>query len=163
MSAEAGPGRRRWSLPVSLRIEPRMEQRRGFGTAVSLGAVLLALALGALVLEIVGGNSLRAYSFMLKASFGSLGVISDTLVKATPLILVGLACTVAFRMRLWNIGAEGQFFMGAFAASAVVLTPLLPADAPRWLMLPAMLVAGFIGGAHVGFHSRHSQGAPERQ
>jgi ABC-type uncharacterized transport system permease subunit len=54
-------------------------------------------------------------------------------------------------MRLWNIGAEGQFYMGAFAASAVVLAPLVPADAPRWLMLPAMLVAGFIGGAIWGF------------
>lgn len=151
MTPSLEPRRRRWSWPISIRIEPRLDQPRGLGTAVSLGAVLVALALGALVLEIVGGDSLRAYSFMLKASFGSAGVISDTLVKATPLILVGLACTVAFRMRLWNIGAEGQFYMGAFAASAVVLAPILPAETPRWLMLLAMLVAGFIGGAVWGF------------
>jgi simple sugar transport system permease protein len=78
-------------------------------------------------------------------------VISDTLVKATPLILVGLACTVAFRMRLWNIGAEGQFFMGAFGASAVVLAPLLPPDTPAWLTIPAMMAAGFAAGALWGF------------
>ena len=58
--------------------------------------------------------------------------LSDTLVKATPLILVGLACTVAFRMKLWNIGAEGQFYIGAFFASlVVVLLPIVPADSSR--------------------------------
>jgi simple sugar transport system permease protein len=62
-------------------------------------------------------------------------------------MIVGLACTFAFRMKLWNIGAEGQFYIGAFAASAVVLTPLVPADAPAWLTILAMLVAGMIGGA----------------
>jgi simple sugar transport system permease protein len=69
------------------------------------------------------------------------------LVKATPLILVGLACSLAFRMKLWNIGAEGQLMMGAFGASAVVLIPLLPETAPRILMLPAMMLAGITAGA----------------
>ena len=54
------------------------------------------------------------------------GSSRDTLVKATPLILTGLACSLAFRMRLWNIGAEGQFLLGAWGASAVVLVPLAP-------------------------------------
>jgi general nucleoside transport system permease protein len=61
--------------------------------------------------------------------------------------LTGLACTLAFRMKLWNIGAEGQFFMGAWGASAVVLAPLLPATTPRIIMLSAMMLAGFAGGA----------------
>jgi simple sugar transport system permease protein len=68
------------------------------------------------------------------------------LVKATPLILIGLACSLAFRMRLWNIGAEGQFLIGAFGASAVVLG-LLPDETPRFLMLPAMMAAGMAAGA----------------
>jgi simple sugar transport system permease protein len=68
-------------------------------------------------------------------------------VKATPLILVGLACSVAFRMRLWNIGAEGQFMIGAFGASAVVLVPLLSESAPRPLMLLTMAVVGTAAGA----------------
>ena len=81
---------------------------------------------------------------------GSLGVLSDTLVKATPLILTGLACALAFRMRLWNIGAEGQFLLGAWAACAVVLVPMLPAGTPALIVLPVMLVAGFLGGAFWG-------------
>jgi simple sugar transport system permease protein len=84
---------------------------------------------------------------MVRASFGSIGVISDTITKATPLILVGLACCLAFRMRLWNIGAEGQFFAGAFGASAVVLTPLVPPEASPWIMIPAMMLGGIAAGA----------------
>jgi simple sugar transport system permease protein len=128
-----------------------LEQPRWFSGAISLGAVILALILGGVVLKFVGGDPIRAYSFMVKASFGSLGVLSDTLTKATPLILTGLACAIAFRMRLWNIGAEGQFFLGAFGASAVVLTPLLPPDTSAWLMLPAMMIVGMIAGALWGF------------
>jgi simple sugar transport system permease protein len=128
-----------------------MEQPRWFSGAVSLGAVIVALILGGIVLKLVGGDPLRAYSFMVKAAFGSLGVLSDTLTKATPLILTGLACAIAFRMRLWNIGAEGQFYLGAFGASAVVLTPILPAETSPWLMIPAMIIAGMAAGALWGF------------
>lgn len=138
-------------LPFTLWFEPRMEQPKWLGLAVSTGAVAVALVLGGVILFFVGGDPLRTYSFMAKASFGSLGVISDTLTKATPLILTGIACAIAFRMRLWNIGAEGQFFLGAFGASAVVLTPLLPADTSPWIMLPAMMLAGALAGALWGF------------
>jgi simple sugar transport system permease protein len=67
------------------------------------------------------------------------------------LILVGLACAVAFRMRLWNIGAEGQLLLGAWGASAIVLTPVLSETAPKWLMLLTMAVAGFACGAAWAF------------
>jgi ABC-type uncharacterized transport system permease subunit len=144
-------GGERWHFPYRVRLEPRMEQPRWFAAAVSVGALVVAFVLGGIVLSLVGGDPLRAYGFMLKAAFGNAGVLSDTITKATPLILVGLACTVAFRMRLWNIGAEGQFFIGAFAASAVVLTPLLPSETSRWIVIPTMMVAGFIGGAVWGF------------
>ncbi len=134
-----------------LRIEPRMEQPGWLAFIVSLGAVIFALVLGAIVLKLVGGDPIRAYAFMAKAAFGNIGVFSDTLVKATPLILVSLAAVVAFRMRLWNIGAEGQFFLGAFGASAVVLAPILPPETSPWLMIPAMMVMGMLAGALWGF------------
>ena len=134
-----------------LRIEPRMEQPGWLAFIVSLGAVIFALLLGAIVLKLVGGDPIRAYAFMAKAAFGNIGVFSDTLVKATPLILVSLAAVVAFRMRLWNIGAEGQFFLGAFGASAVVLAPILPPETSPWLMIPAMMVMGMLAGALWGF------------
>lgn len=148
MSQAAG-GRRRF--PFRVRIEPRMEQPSWLSAAVSLGALVVALIIGGIILAIVGGDPLRAYRFMAGAAFGNLGVFSDTLVKATPLILVSLAAVIAFRMRLWNIGAEGQFFIGAFGASAVVLTPLLPPDTSPWIMLPAMMLAGMLAGALWGF------------
>ena len=150
-TAGTRPASRHRGLPFSIRLEPRLDQPKWLGPAVSAGAVLFAFGLGAIVLLLVGGNPLRAYGYMIRASFGSLGVLSDTITKATPLILVGLACAVAFRMKLWNIGAEGQFFAGAFAASAVVLTPLLPAETSPWLMIPAMALAGILGGAVWGF------------
>jgi general nucleoside transport system permease protein len=58
---------------------------------------------------------------------------------------------MAFRMRLWNIGAEGQFFIGAFGASAVVLTPLVPADRSPWVIIAAMMLMGILAGALWGF------------
>jgi simple sugar transport system permease protein len=139
-------------LPVRIRVEPRIEEvPRWLPLTVSVGAILLALIVGGIVVAAVGGDPFRTYAHIAKASFGSWGVFSDTLVKAIPLILVGLACSLAFRMRLWNIGAEGQFFIGAFAASAIVLTPVLPAETPKVFMLLTMAVAGFVGGALWGF------------
>ncbi len=94
-----------------------------------------------------GGDPWLAYRHIVKAAFGDVGVFNDTLVKATPLLLTGLACAVAFRMKLNNIGAEGQFFMGAWGASAIVLAPVLPPATPRIIMIPAMMLAGFACGA----------------
>jgi simple sugar transport system permease protein len=152
MAPEAPTAGRKLSLPFRVTIEPRIEEApRWLAPLVSVGAIVVALILGGIVLALVGGNPFRAYAHIARASFGSVGVFSDTLVKATPLILTGLACTVAFRMKLWNIGAEGQLYVGAFAASAIVLTPILPAETPAILMLLTMAVAGFIAGALWGF------------
>ena len=140
-------GRGMASLPFRIVVEPRMNVPRWLAPATSIGAVILALVIGGVVIQFAGGDPIESYVHIFKAAFGSVGVFSDTLVKATPLILTGLACTLAFRMKLWNIGAEGQFFMGAWGASAVVLAPLLPATTPRIIMLPAMMGAGFACGA----------------
>jgi simple sugar transport system permease protein len=146
MSVQQTAARRRL-IPWRLVIEPRLQAvPRWMPPLVSLGAICAALIVGGIILAAVGGNPFRIYAHIARASFGSLGVFSDTLVKATPLILIGLACSLAFRMRLWNIGAEGQFLIGAFGASAVVLA-ILPEETPRFLMLPAMMCAGFGAGA----------------
>jgi ABC-type uncharacterized transport system permease subunit len=146
------PSARRWSFPYTIRLEPRLsEPPRWYPAAISAGAVIVALIAGAVIIAVAGGNPFASYAHIARASFGSIGVFSDTLVKATPLILVGLACSVAFRMRLWNIGAEGQFYLGAFGASAVVLIPLLPENTSRWLFLPVMIIAGIMMGALWGF------------
>jgi simple sugar transport system permease protein len=132
---------------VILRIEPRLTTPRWLSPVATLAALVVALVISGIILALVGGDPIRAYVHIVGAAFGSVGVLSDTLVKATPLILTGLACALAFRMRLWNIGAEGQFLLGAWGASAVVLAPLLPADTPGVILIPAMLVAGALAGA----------------
>jgi simple sugar transport system permease protein len=101
------------------------------------------------LLWLAGGDPFAIFVHILRSSFGSLGVLSDTLVKATPLILTGLACALAFRMRLWNIGAEGQFLMGAWGASAVVLIPIVPDGTPAIITIPLMMAGGMLcGGAY---------------
>jgi general nucleoside transport system permease protein len=139
-------------FPYRIQIEPRLQEvPRWFVVLLSALSVLVALIIGAGVIAVAGGDPWRSYMHIARASFGNIGVFSDTLVKAIPLMLIGLACSLAFRMRLWNIGAEGQFFMGAFGASAVVLTPMLPADSPRWLFIITMMVVGMACGAIWGF------------
>ncbi|MBA3944595.1 MAG: ABC transporter permease [Herpetosiphonaceae bacterium] len=132
-------------------FEPRDHTSAWLQAATSAGAVVVALVIGALILAVAGGDPLAAYAQIARSSFGDLGVFSDTMVKAIPLMLVGLACALAFRMRLWNIGAEGQFFLGAWGASAVVLTPLLPATTSGWIVIPAMMLAGMLAGGLWGF------------
>jgi simple sugar transport system permease protein len=141
----------RFQLPFRFRVEPRLDVPRWLSPVVSFGAIIAALLIGAFVLLLVGGDPIRTYAHIAGAAFGSLGVLSDTLVKATPLILTGLACSIAFQMKLWNIGAEGQFYMGALGSSIVILTGLVPEDASRVVTISAMLVAGVIFGALWGF------------
>lgn len=135
-----------------LRLEPRLnEPPAWYPAAVSVGAIIVALILGGIVIELAGGDAWKSYVHIAEASFGDIGVLSDTIVKATPILLTALACSIAFRMKLWNIGAEGQFIMGAWGASAIVLWPVLPPQTPAWIFIPAMILAGMAAGAAWGF------------
>ena len=136
---------------MSFSLEPRTDAPRWLSTVMTFAAFVFALALSAVIIALVGGDPIRSYVHIVGAAFGSVGVISDTLVKATPLILTGLACSLAFRMRLWNIGAEGQFLLGAWGASAIVLAPILPAGTPAIVVIPAMMLAGAVAGGLWGF------------
>lgn len=107
-----------------------------------LGA-LLALLLGGVLLQLSGANPVQAYQVMLIGAFGGARQWTETLLKATPLLIIGLGMTIAFRCRVWNIGAEGQYYIGALCGSLVALTfPNLPAG----LLIPLMFVAGVFGG-----------------
>jgi simple sugar transport system permease protein len=151
MSTSATTGRKS-GLPFSLTFEKRVEDIPKWLPAVTtLGSVVVAFVIAGVILKLIGGQPLVAAKFFFNAAFGSWPVLSDTLVKATPLIMVGLACAVAFKMKLWNIGAEGQFYFGAFGASLVVLVPLAPPEAPRVVVIGAMLIMGMVGGAIWGF------------
>jgi simple sugar transport system permease protein len=129
-----------------LTLEPRLAPSplvRGLQPPLAL---LLGLVLGAAVLAAAGVAPLEAYLRMADAAFGSTWAWSDTAVKATPILLTALAALVTFRVGLWNIGAEGQLLLGAWAATGVALHGL-PAGTPAWVMLPALLAAGASAGA----------------
>ncbi|MEM9653167.1 MAG: ABC transporter permease, partial [Actinomycetota bacterium] len=123
---------------------------RGYaGPAVRFGVPFLALAVallfGAVILALAGNNPFEAYRTMFDSSLNGWTAVTRTLALATPLILTGLAAAVAFQMRVYNIGGEGQLYIGAITASWVGL--YLPATTPAPIMLSAMLVGGAIGGA----------------
>jgi len=127
-------------------VERRLEQPRWLTFVSPFILVALALLIGGLLLALTGANPWNVYRRMATTAFGSAYGWSDTTIKATPLLLAGLGVAFAFRMRLWNIGAEGQLFLGAFMATGIALH-WLPAETPKPLMLTAMAVAGFVGGA----------------
>lgn len=107
-------------------------------------ATLAALAIGALMLIILGANPIEAYGALIEGAFGSGNALADTIVKATPLLLVGLGICISFRGNVINIGGEGQMIVGALAATALGLA------FPEWpgiLLIPLAMLAGFLGGA----------------
>lgn len=127
----------------------RFERREHPSTTLTLlapvGAVLAALIIAGLLIAIAGANVFQAYGLILKGAFGSRLGFSETLTRATPLILTGLAAAVAFRARLWNIGGEGQFYMGALAVAGVGMVPAL-AGLPAPLAILLCLIAGAVAG-----------------
>jgi simple sugar transport system permease protein len=141
------------NFPYTLRFEKRTDDvPRWLPFVTALGSVVVAFLISGIILKVIGGEPLRVLRFFFTATFGSWPVISDTMVKATPLIMVGLACAVAFKMKLWNIGAEGQFYIGAFFASMVVLIPMVPLETtPKFVVIALMIIMGMIGGAIWGF------------
>jgi len=148
MSAQAPP--QSTSSRKRLRLERRMEQPRWLEILSPAILIIAALLVGALLLRVAGANPWVVYRRMASVAFGSRYGWSDTTIKATPLILASLGVSIAFRMKLWNIGAEGQIYMGAFLATGVALNFFSP-ETPMWIMLTSMAIAGFIGGAIWGF------------
>ena len=114
---------------------------------VPLIASALGLLVGAVILLFLGANPLDAYAAMLQGAFGSPNAFADTLVKASPLLFVGIGTCIAYRCGVINIGGEGQIVIGALSATAVALTFQ---SAPAWVLVPCGLFAGFLGGEFWG-------------
>lgn len=109
---------------------------------VPILAILFALIIGAIIISACGLDTMTAYRALLKGSLGSKQAIGETIVKATPLIFTALAYALAKRCGLVNLGAEGQLYMGGLVGGLVALyLPLPPA-----IHIPAIIIAGFIGG-----------------
>lgn len=82
-------------------------------------AIILALLVGSIIILVSGNDPIQAYSALYRGAFGDITAVAETLERAVPLIFTGLAVAFAFRCGLFNIGAEGQLYMGAFAAALV--------------------------------------------
>jgi general nucleoside transport system permease protein len=111
---------------------------------IPLLAAAFGLLVGAVMLLALGANPLDAYGAMLNGAFGSSNAIADSLVKASPLLFVGIGTCIAYRGGVINIGGEGQIVIGALAATGIALT--FPGW-PAWLLVPSALAAGLCGGA----------------
>ena len=131
-----------------MHLERRAEVSRTLQWAAPFIAVAFTLLASAGLVAWAGAPVGRAYALLLEGGFGSRFAWGETLTRATPLILTGLAAAVAFRARLYNIGAEGQLYLGALAAVAVGgLHGGAGLAAPAWLLFPAMLLAAAAAGA----------------
>ncbi|QIG47354.1 ABC transporter permease [Nordella sp. HKS 07] len=106
-------------------------------------AIAASIALCGLLIIIAGANPLRAFAIMGEAAFGGKFAITETLARAAPIILTGLAALVALRTRFWNIGGEGQLLVGAMAAAWIGAR----ADLPVPLLVPAMIAGAALAGA----------------
>ncbi len=109
-----------------------------------LASVPLALIIGAIMLLVLKVNPITAYGALIEGIVGSTFSLTQTLVLATPLLLVGLGVVIAFRGGVLNIGGEGQITVGALAATAVALTLN---QWPAIALIPACIVAGALAGA----------------
>ncbi len=128
-----------------MRLEPRLSAGHALVLA-PLGAIAFTLLICSALVAWAGAPVFKSYIALLAGGFGDLFAWSETLTRATPLILTGLAATVAFKARLWNIGAEGQLYAGALAAVAVggMHEGL---DLPHYVLMAGMIAASMLAGA----------------
>lgn len=131
-------------MTARLVVEPRQRANVGHVALVSVVSVVAAFVVAGLFLQATGHDPLAVYARIVRASVGSSRAISETLVSAAPLILTGVAAAIAFRMLIWNIGGEGQLYMGAIAGAGAGIAL---STAPTVIAVPAVLIAGALGGA----------------
>ncbi len=126
-----------------MRLERRETVPLALVATAPLAAIFAALVLAAGLIGAAGVNPLSAYGEMLRGALGSRLSITEMLTRATPLILTGLAAAVAFRARLWNIGGEGQFYVGALTTAWIGHSLGLPGP----LGIAVLMACGMAAGA----------------
>ena len=127
-----------------LRLEPRPAPSRAMSLLSPLLALAATVVIGIALFALLGKDPARGLAMFFVEPFRGAYAVSELCVKATPLMLIGLGLAVCYRANVWNIGAEGQFLLGAIAATWVALqaTP----GTGHWIVVP-ILLAGMLGGA----------------
>jgi general nucleoside transport system permease protein len=126
-----------------LRLEARPEPSRFWSLASPVLALAITVVIGVLLFLALGKDPVRGLQVFFWEPIRSPYALGELMVKATPLLLIALGLAVCFRSNVWNIGAEGQFIIGAVAAGAVAL--LAGKDTSRWIVV-AIVLAGVAGG-----------------
>lgn len=111
---------------------------------IPIASILIAFLIGAILIIMQGQNPILAYSELIRGSLGNKGSFGETIIKTIPLIFTGLAVTFAYRCSVFNIGAEGQFIMGALGATWFALS--FPGAPPVIAITGALLSAFILGG-----------------
>jgi simple sugar transport system permease protein len=127
-----------------LEFEARGAPSRLFAYASPLISIATTLVLCAVLFVMLGQEPVRGLSLFFVEPFRSVRALGELAIKATPLLLIGLGLCVSFRANIWNIGAEGQFILGAVCAGRVALWATEETSAA--LIVPALLIAGVLGG-----------------
>ncbi len=117
---------------------------RSFNILIPLGAILAAFVISSALIVARGANPLSAYAALFAGAFGSSNALANTVTRMVPIIMTGLAVTYGYRSGFFNIGAEGQLFMGAMATTWMGITLT---GWPAWLLIPASLLAGALAGS----------------
>ena len=126
-----------------LRLEARPEPSRAWGLGSPLLALVVTVVLGVVLFSALGKDPVRALGVFFWEPIRTPYALGELMVKATPLLIIALGLAVCFRSNVWNIGAEGQFVIGALAAGGVAL--LAGKETGGWIVLP-ILLAGVLGG-----------------
>lgn len=128
---------------IRMRIVKAKKLSKKKKISLQIFAVLLALVLTGIFILFMGHNPIKVYASMLDGSFGSGHRIKETIIKTIPLVIAGLGIGIAFKMKFWNIGGEGQMFMGGFGATFIALNFK---DSPKFLVIILMIIVGMICG-----------------
>jgi simple sugar transport system permease protein len=126
-----------------LRLEPRGQRSRRWTYASPLLALALTVVASAVIFSVLGKDPLESLRVFLISPLTSATGLPELFVKAAPLILIGVGLSLGFRANVWNIGAEGQYTLGAIFAGGLALS--FP-EAPSVLLIPAMMALGILGG-----------------
>jgi simple sugar transport system permease protein len=128
---------------MQFKLEKKLQPSRFMLFATPILAVILTMVLGAIIFSLLGYDGLGAVREIFLTPILNSLKWQDLAVKAAPLIIIGIGLSIGFRANVWNIGAEGQYIVGALAATGIAL---LTHDMSGWWLLPLMAIAGVFGG-----------------
>lgn len=132
---------------IRLRIVKRQEPLGWRSCLVLFAAIAFSLVLSGVLLALRGTSPVEGILTLFQGAFGSRWAIEDSLIKGIPIFLCSLGVAIAFRLQIWNIGAEGQFAFGAMGATWAALS--FP-NWPAWLLMPAMIIMAVLAGGAWG-------------